>query len=155
MASYALAANLNPQQSPSNLRHRSAMEQNNSSNKIQDIKKSSSKLTMAAQLQKYRADGIGAPAAGKSVFSAGPHCYSPKFHKPQRMQIPPPNQGGPPVLNTSLINKQSNYLASPSSGSGSFIQHPRTTKANQSNGAAGDHANIIVTISPPDSQRST
>ena len=36
---------------------------------------------MAAQLQKYRADGIGAPAAGKSVFSAGPHCYSPKFHK--------------------------------------------------------------------------
>jgi len=44
---------------------------NNSSNKIQDIKTSSSKLTMAAQLQKFKADGVGAPASGKGIFNSG------------------------------------------------------------------------------------
>lgn len=50
-----------------------------------------------------------------------------------------------PTLNTSLVNKGTKF-----SNNGSFI-HPRTTKNNQSNGAVGDHTNVMQTITPPES----
>ena len=105
----------------------------NGTNKIQDIKQSSSKLTMAAQLQKYKASDSQPQAT--------------------EQQQPTSNSSGQkrrvPTLNTALVNKQSKF-----SHNGSFV-HPRTTKNNQSNGAAGDHANILVTVSPSESHRST
>ena len=56
-------------------------KKNQSSTKIQDIKQSSSKLTMAAQLQKYKID-MGNSFLGNTSnneVQVVPLCYSPKF----------------------------------------------------------------------------